>query len=207
MDETTDQSRIDPGWREDDRLAALARYGILDTEQEKSFDDIAQLAADIFDASIAVINFVAGDRQWFKAEIGIGQRELPLDVSICRHAILQPGLFVVPDLRADPRFSGNPLVDVAGGLRFYAGALLGADGLPIGTLCVLDTEPRSGGVTERQARALQILASQVMTQLELRRSTVTARLQADELQHITDSIPVGRLLRRRSALPICQRRV
>jgi PAS domain S-box-containing protein len=161
---------------EAERLAALARYGILDTEREAAFDDIAELASVIFEAPIAVVNLVADGRQWFKAEIGIGARELPLDVSICSHAILQRGVFVVPDLSADPRFEANPLVTVAGGLRFYAGALLETpDGLPLGTVCVLDTEARPGGVTERQARALKALASQTMVQLEARRSQAQTR--------------------------------
>ena len=85
-----------PDWDEEARLAALDRYAILDTGRESNFDDIAELAADILDAPIAVVNFIAADRQWFKAEKGIGQDSLPLDVSICRYAILQPGVFVVP---------------------------------------------------------------------------------------------------------------
>jgi PAS domain S-box-containing protein len=156
---------------ETDRLDALDRYAILDTEREAAFDDIVELAALIFEAPIAVVNLIADGRQWFKAEIGIGARELPLDVSICRHAILQRGVFVVPDLTTDPRFEQNPLVTAAGGLRFYAGALLETpEGLPLGTVCVLDNNPRPEGVTERQARALKALASQTMAQLETRRS-------------------------------------
>jgi GAF domain-containing protein len=167
-------------WREErtgselgvaDRLAALDRYDILDTDREAAtFDDIVELASVIFEAPIAVVNLVADGRQWFKAEIGIGARELPLDVSICRHAILQRGVFVVPDLAADPRFEQSA-GHGAGGLRFYAGALLETpEGLPLGTVCVLDVKPRPEGVTERQARALKALASQTMAQLESRRS-------------------------------------
>src|SRR5687767_11759201 len=89
-------------WSEPERLAAPERYAILDTDREPSFDDIAALAADICDAPIAVVNFVASDRQWFKAEVGIGVDSLPLDVSICRYALLQPGVFTVPDLAGDP---------------------------------------------------------------------------------------------------------
>jgi GAF domain-containing protein len=132
-----------PTWSEEARLEALDQYGILDTGRESGFDDIADLAADILDAPIAVVNFITADRQWFKAEKGIGQDSLPLEVSICRYAILQPGVFVVPDLTQDTRFANNPLVTAAGGLRFYAGALLETqDGLPLGTLCVLDTKAR-----------------------------------------------------------------
>ncbi len=152
-------------------MQALARYGILDTPTESMFDEIARVAAEVCEAPIAVVNFVSDVRQWFKAEVGIGTRELPLDVSICRHAILQPGLFVVPDLTADARFDGNPLIHTAGGLRFYAGALLETpEGLPIGTVCVLDTNPRPEGLAQRQARVLSALARQVMSELELRRA-------------------------------------
>ncbi|HEY0043978.1 MAG TPA: PAS domain S-box protein [Allosphingosinicella sp.] len=163
------------------REKALRDYAILDTPTEPLFDEIAQIAADICEAPIAVVNLVARDRQWFKAEIGIGQRELPLDVSICRHAILQPGLFIVPDLTQDQRFVANPLVDVAEGLRFYAGALLQTpDGVAIGTVCVLDTAPRPDGLTARQERMLQALARQVMSELEMRR---TLRARSEELLH------------------------
>jgi PAS domain S-box-containing protein len=159
-----------PRWNEADRLAALDRYAILDTPREADFDDIVRLAADVFDAPISVVNLIAGDRQWFKAEVGIGTDSLPLDVSICAHAILQPGIFVVPDTTADARFAANPLVTGDPGLRFYAGALLETpDGLPLGTVCVLDTKTRPHGITERQRLTLELLARQVMTQLELRR--------------------------------------
>ncbi len=156
-------------WIEEERLAALAQFAILDTEREPQFDNIVQIASEVCETPIAVVNFIASDRQWFKAETGIGQRELPLEASICRHAILQPGLFVVPDLSQDPRFVNNPLVTAAGGLRFYAGALLETnEGLPLGTVCVLDTKPRPEGLTGRQSRLLQSLARQVMTDLKLR---------------------------------------
>ncbi|MDP8914655.1 MAG: GAF domain-containing protein, partial [Pseudomonadota bacterium] len=95
-------------WNEAERLAALHRYEILDTPREPEFDDVARLAADIFEAPIGVVNLIAEGRQWFKAEVGIGADELPLDVSICAHAILQQGIFVVPDTTADERFRCNP---------------------------------------------------------------------------------------------------
>uniref|UniRef100_UPI001576A906 GAF domain-containing protein n=1 Tax=Sphingomonas bacterium TaxID=1895847 RepID=UPI001576A906 len=158
-------------WIEADRLAALDRYGILDTPREAEFDDVVRLIAEVFQAPIAVVNLIADGRQWFKAEVGIGADELPLDVSICAHAILQSGIMVVPDTTRDPRFDCNPLVTGEPGLRFYAGALLKTpEGLPLGTLCVLDTAPRPHGIDDHQKRTLEILAHQVMTQLELRRA-------------------------------------
>lgn len=162
-----------PAWNEADRLAALARYHILDTPPEPAYDDIVKLVADSMDVPIAVINLIAEGRQWFKAEVGLGVRETPLDTSFCAKAILQPGGMVVPDTTEDPRFNCNPLVTGDPGLRFYAGELLETpDGMPIGTLCVLDTRPRLTGLNERQQLLLKTLARQVMTQLELRRAVI-----------------------------------
>lgn len=173
-----------PVWSEAERLAALLRYGIIDTPKEPEFEDIVRLASDVFEAPISVVNLIASDRQWFKAEIGIGARELPLDVSICAHAILQDDLFIVPDTLLDERFRNNPLVNVEGGLRFYAGALLKtSEGLPLGTVCVLDTCPRPEGITDRQRLTLEVLARQVMTQLELRRAVA----QRDERSHVLEA--------------------
>jgi two-component sensor histidine kinase len=152
---------------EPERLAALYRYAILDTPQEQAFDDITGLVASLCQAPIAVINLIDRERQWFKSEIGLGVRETPLNISICAHAILQPGLFIVPDTQQDERFANNPLVCGEPGLRFYAGALLeSSDGYPLGTLCVLDYVPRE--LTEEQQRTLLVLARQVMAQIELR---------------------------------------
>jgi PAS domain S-box-containing protein len=182
-------------WDERARLAALDRYAILDTEREAAFDDIAALAADLFEAPIAVVNFVGEGRQWFKAEVGIGQRELPLDVSICRHAILQPGVLVVPDLALDPRFEANPLVTAEGGLRFYAGALLETpSGLPLGTVCVLDRKARPEGISEREQRLLKGLAAQVMAQLDLRLSEAQARRERERFAAAFNGAGVGMVL-------------
>jgi signal transduction histidine kinase len=169
-----------PAWSEAMRLAALDRYGILDTPTEAAFDAIVRLVADLLDAPIAAVNLVAGDRQWFKAELGLGVREMPLDDSICRHALLESSLMVVPDTRRDPRFACNPLVTGAPGLRFYAGALLRTpEGIPLGTLCVLDTRPRPDGISAQQRLALRTLGDQVMTLLELRRAV----RERDAAQH------------------------
>jgi GAF domain-containing protein len=156
-------------WTEAERLKALHSYGILDTPPEPEFDGIARIAAVVCQTPIALVNFVAEDRQWFKAEIGVGRRETPLDVAFCTHALLQPDLFVVPDTHKDPRFNCNPLVTDWPHLRFYAGALvLSGEGLPVGTVCVLDQEPRDG-LTAEQGEVLLILARQVTTLLEYRR--------------------------------------
>lgn len=154
---------------ESERLRALRRYEILDTPRESEFDEIVELCSQICRAPISVINLIDEGRQWFKAEVGLGVRQTSLETSFCAHALLQPGLFVVPDTTQDERFACNPLVTAEPFLRFYAGSLLESpDGYPIGTLCVLDTEPRQ--LDEYQRAALETLSTHVMNLLELRRT-------------------------------------
>jgi PAS domain S-box-containing protein len=160
-------SDIDEG----QRLAVLHKYGILDTPEEKAFDDIVKLLSDLLNVPIAAVNFLAEGRQWFKAQLGLGTREMPLDNSICRFALLQEDQMIIPDTLEDPRVSCNPLVTGAPGLRFYAGEVLKtAEGVPLGTLCVLDLQARPAGLSEHQRFILKTLAQQVMTQLELKRA-------------------------------------
>ncbi len=164
------------------RLAALARYDILDTPRESEFDDLVQLTARICEAPIAVINLIDADRQWFKAEVGLGVRETPLETSLCSHVILENEFVEIPDTLADPRMCDNPLCVAADGLRFYAGALLKSEeGLPIGTLCVLDTRPRT--LSDLQREAIRTLARQVMTQLDLRRALASEQILRNEIDH------------------------
>jgi two-component sensor histidine kinase len=165
------------------RLDALRRYGILDTPRESDFDEVVKVASAICGTPISVINLIDEGRQWFKAEVGLGVRETPLDSSICAHAILQPGLFIVPDTTLDRRFADNPLVTGDPHLRFYAGALLETpEGFPLGTVCVLDYKPRE--LDDTQKAFLRLMASQVMKLLELRRIAIVehaARIKAEEL--------------------------
>ena len=166
--------------KETERLAALYRYHILDTDYEQAFDDITWLASHLCGTPVAVVNLIDAQRQWFKSEIGLGVRETPLDISICAHAILQPGLYIVPDTQADPLFADNPLVTGDPHLRFYAGALLESpDGYPLGTLCVLDYQPRE--LTDAQQTALAALGRQVMALIE-------ARLHAAEIALLNERL-------------------
>ena len=159
--------KAEPHPRQSDRLRALQRYDVLDTPREADFDAIVALASRICRAPISVINLIDADRQWFKAEVGLGVRETPLDTSLCAHAILADDFVEIHDTLADPRMADNPLCRTEPGLRFYAGALLRtAEGLPLGTLCVLDTVPRD--LDALQIEAMKVLARQVMTQLDLR---------------------------------------
>ncbi len=184
-------------WNEAERLEALRAYGILDTEPEQAFDDIVRLAARICEAPIAVVNLIDESRQWFKAETGLGVRETPLETSFCAHALLQSENMIVPDATVDPRFECNPLVTGEAGLRFYAGRILKSpDGHALGTLCVLDTRIRPDGLTDLQAETLEVLARQVMDQLELRRAIrereagVVALAESEaRFRAIADSMP------------------
>jgi len=168
---------------EEYRLAALRSYGILDTPRESDFDEVVKVASAICETPISVVNLIDRGRQWFKAEVGLGVRETPLDSSICAHAILQPGLFEVPDTTLDNRFCDNPLVLGDPHLRFYAGALLTTpEGFPLGTICVLDYKPRK--LDEKQRAFLKLMANQVMKMIELRRTNAAehaARLKAERL--------------------------
>jgi anti-sigma regulatory factor (Ser/Thr protein kinase) len=155
------------GTGEAQRLAALRRYRILDTDPEQAFDDLALLASQICGTPIALITLVDADRQWFKARVGVTMHETSRSVSFCTHVIRQEGLFVVPDAREDGAFRDNPMVTGDPHIRFYAGApLITHDGYALGTLCVVDRVPRT--LTREQTEALHALKRQVEAQIELR---------------------------------------
>ena len=165
-----------------ERLAALYQYDILDTEREADFDDIVDLAAELCGAKISVINLIDSDRQWFKAETGLGVRETPLETSICSHVILEHDFVEIPDTQADTRTQDNPLCLEEPGLRFYAGALLKSrDGFPIGTLCVLHDRPYA--LSEFQKKSLRTLAKQVMRELDLRVALRDQQVLLGEMDH------------------------
>ena len=151
------------------RQAALASYGILDTEAEAEFDEIVQAASASCGMPVSLISLLDGDRQWFKAETGFGSRETPLSSSICAYTAEQRDVFVIPDTTQDPRTASNPLVTGTPHVRFYAGVPLETpEGVSIGALCVLDTKPNT--LNASQTLVLRTLAHQAMTVLELRRS-------------------------------------
>lgn len=151
-----------------DRLAALRDAAILDTPAEAAFDELTELAAYICQTPISTVTFIDADRQWFKARLGLTDQETSRDISFCSHAILANVPLIVPDATRDDRFSAFSNVTGDPHIRFYAGMpLRSRDGFAIGTLCVIDREPRV--LTPVQERALSALARQASAQLELRR--------------------------------------
>ncbi len=167
------------------RLLELASFAVLDTPPERAFDELAAAAAEVAACPTALVSLVEVDRQWFKAHHGLDATETPRDESICEHVVRTDAPLVVPDARADPRFAGLPGVAGALAVRFYAGfPLRTSTGAVLGTLCVVDQAARPQGLSDTQTRLLTVLASQVMTQLELRRSLGERDTAVRELRRV-----------------------
>jgi GAF domain-containing protein len=128
---------------EDKRIRALHELGILDTAPEERFDRCTRIAAALFDVPIALVSLVDTNRQWFKSRYGLDVAETPREQAFCAHAILQEDILLIPDALLDDRFAENPLVTGEPRVRFYAGCPLSlADGSRLGTLCLIDHQPR-----------------------------------------------------------------
>ncbi|GAB3702497.1 hypothetical protein GCM10027592_31980 [Spirosoma flavus] len=162
--------QIPPSYPEEsNRLVALRSYDILDSLPEQDYDDLTMLASEICQTPISLISLIDDKRQWFKSNRGLDIRETPREFAFCTHGILNPyEILIVPDSREDERFTGNPLVEGEPHVIFYAGVpLVNEDGYPLGSLCVIDNEPKE--LTQRQLALLKILGRQVVHLLELRR--------------------------------------
>ena len=159
-------------------MAALDRFEILDTLPQQAFDDITALAAAICETPVALISLVDAGRQWFKSRVGLDAGQTRREVAFCSHAILDPGnVMVVEDATRDERFFDNPLVVEAPHIRFYAGApIVTGDGFALGTVCVIDREPRTLSTT--QSQALRSLSRLVVTLLEHDKRQRDERLHA-----------------------------
>ncbi len=167
-----EMTTITPEDTESKRQRTLAGYDILDWEAERSFDELARLAATVCQTPMAIISFIAADRQWFKATVGLDLTETPRNIAFCDHTVAQGQTLVVPDARLDSSFSTNPLVQGSPGIRFYAGSpLQAADGSFIGTVAVLDVQPRALSADQRSA--LELIARLAMDQVEKRARTLT----------------------------------
>ncbi|WP_020651704.1 PAS domain-containing protein [Massilia niastensis] len=179
------------------RLAALADLAILDTPSEPRFDRFTRLAAMAFGAPISLISLVDEDRQWFKSRCGLEAAETPRSMAFCSHAVAARRMLVVEDALLDPRFADNPLVLGAPHIRFYAGQPVYSAGQAVGTLCVIDTVPRS--LSPQQRQVLQDLACMVEVELN-HAKTVAARAMAEQALKALNSDLEGRVAARTAEL-------
>lgn len=161
------------------RLAVVKRYDILDTPADGSFDRVTALAARRFNVPISIITIIDSDRIWFKSHHGVDLKQIDRTPGLCASAIMRNDPLVLPDASTDARSLTNPMVAGDFGLRFYAGVpLQTSDGYNLGTLCVIDKQPRT--VTQDQIDDLKDLASLVIDQLEFRLSALRALEKADK---------------------------
>jgi len=185
--------------REQARLDALARYDVLDTPPEETFDRLTRLAKRIFGVSMSTITFIDGHRQWFKSQQGMATCETDRAPALCNIAIQQPTSLIVTDASSDERFLDNPFVVGEPHIRFYAGMpLRSPDGHAIGTLCVIDPKPRGFGPQDEDM--LADLGALAMEVLELRRRSAAGAGEASqsrlakEFAHGNSVLKAGRIV-------------
>ena len=174
--------------QEQNRLEALKSYNILDSLPEKDYDNLTEIASQICNTEISLISLVDVDRQWFKSHFGLPVSETPRAYSFCAHAIHDlDNILIVNDARNDERFYDNPLVLDDPNIVFYAGVpLAGEDGMPLGTLCVIDSNPKE--LTTGQINALKALANQVMNLFELRKSKIALENSLISLEKVNTEL-------------------
>ena len=179
---------------EQKRLRVLRDYALDSLQDDPELQSIARFTAKLCEAPLALVSLVEEERQRFLASEGLESKETPRSISFCTHAMLRDDLMQILDATQDPMFAGNPLVVGEPHIRFYAGQpLKSEEGLPLGTLCVIDTEARPHGLTHFQREGLEVLAQAVMRRLRSRRHSTAARREHDErvayLHTFADSIP------------------
>ncbi|MGK4566518.1 GAF domain-containing sensor histidine kinase [Flavobacterium sp. 3HN19-14] len=177
---------------EQQRLEELESYHILDTLSEKEYDDITKMASIICDTPVALITFLDSERQWFKSKIGTDITATPKEISFCMHAISSDEPFVINDTSRDERFKNNPLVTDNPNIGFYAGIpLISKNGYGLGTVCVIDTKPRT--LNESQLTAMKILKDQVVNLLELHKLNYELSAHSKTLESKLDKQIADRL--------------
>lgn len=175
---------------EQERLVELANYQLMNTPPEKEYNYIVELAAAICDTPISLINLVGEKQTWFKAKLGLEEDicGTPRNVSVCDHTIGNPHeVLIIPDLRADKRFSKNPLVTGDPFIRFYAGSpLVSPSGHVMGALCVIDHEPKQ--LTDTQIKGLNTLAQKVVDVMELKKASLRRKVERDYLKDLLHKV-------------------
>lgn len=170
------------------RNLALESYEVLDTSEEKVFDQLTLLAAQICGTNISLISLIDKDRQWFKSHTGLDATETPRELAFCAHSVYDKAPLFVSDARKDERFFDNPLVTGAPNVIFYAGMpLIDQQGYALGTLCVIDSVPKE--LTPIQIDSLRIIAEQVIAQLTLRREQSERKKQILKIEQLTAQAP------------------
>ncbi len=165
---------------EEERIATLKSYAILDSGSETAFDSIVNYLKKQFDVQMCVISLIARDRQWFKAKCGIDADGTPRDISFCTYTILGDDVLNVPDATKDERFKDNPLVAGEPHIRFYSGApLIAPNGHKLGSICVIDNKPKHDFCADKQ-QMLADMASMVMDQMEIRKAAGEVALEIEQ---------------------------
>lgn len=171
------------------RLEALRRYRLMDTAPEQVYDDIVKIAAHICEVPTVLITLLDEHRQWFKSRMGLGVEETPREQAFCSHAIMTPETMIVEDAQQDDRFKDNPLVTGNPHIRFYMGApLVDLDGFALGTLCVIDSQPRK--MRPDQVEALEALRRIVVHEFTQRKVAFMLAEALKELKTLNGLLPI-----------------
>ncbi|MCB5188198.1 EAL domain-containing protein [Methylobacillus caricis] len=175
---------------ENERLQALAAYGLGQDRPLPALEPVVQIAARMFDMPVAAINMIGSDHVFFAASVGVGTVDMGRDVSFCAHAINQTDVMVVPDSHLDERFHDNPLVIGPANLRFYAGVpLTSPDGYALGALCVIDGQPRE--FSDEDCERLRELAKMAVDRLELRRLEISTEQSRRPFEEFARNSPTA----------------